>query len=187
MCTPASAAIPRTALPSAGPCGTSVPAPHSSALFVCRFGYPSTVLLSCPDSLSGLFFALLGVYLFFTSFATKLHFFLGVFLHFITGDDSCNMGLFTKDQTAHANVVYKDVHKYLAQKDGKTHVVMVNSYSKFVNALFCCEDKYTTQIDTILSSMQADGYEILDVKVVPLNRDKTMMEMQGYSTLITYK
>jgi|InofroStandDraft_1065614.scaffolds.fasta_scaffold98260_1 hypothetical protein len=97
------------------------------------------------------------------------------------------MGLFTKDQTAHANVVYKDVQKYLAQKDGKTHVVMVNSYSKFANALFCCEDKYTTQIDTILSSMQADGYEILDVKVVPLNRDKTMMEMQGYSTLITYK
>lgn len=37
------------------------------------------------------------------------------------------MGLFTKDQTAHANVVYKDVQKYLAQKDGKTHVVMVNN------------------------------------------------------------
>ena len=48
------------------------------------------MLLSCPDSLSGLFFALLGVYLFFTSFATKLHFFLGVFLHFITGDDTMN-------------------------------------------------------------------------------------------------
>ena len=46
------------------------------------------MLLSCPDSLSGLFFALLGVYLFFSSFATKLHFFLGVFFHFITGADS---------------------------------------------------------------------------------------------------
>ena len=45
------------------------------------------MLLSCPDSLSGLFFALLGVYLFFTSFATKLHFFLGVFFHFIIGAD----------------------------------------------------------------------------------------------------
>lgn len=40
---------------------------------------------------------------------------------------------------------------------------------------------------TILSSMQADGYEIIDVKVVPLNRDKTMLDMQGYSTLVTYK
>ena len=28
-------------------------------------------------------FHLLGVYLFFTAFATKLHFFLGIFLHFI--------------------------------------------------------------------------------------------------------
>ena len=46
------------------------------------------MLLSFSDSLSGLFFALLGVYLFFASSATKLHFFLGVFLHFITGADS---------------------------------------------------------------------------------------------------
>lgn len=97
------------------------------------------------------------------------------------------MGLFTKGQEAQANVVYKDVKKFLAEKDGKTHVVMVNSYAKMVNSLFCCEDKYTTQIDTILSSMQADGYEIIDVKVVTLQRDKTMLEMQGYSTLITYK
>jgi len=97
------------------------------------------------------------------------------------------MGLFTKDQAARANVVYKDVQKFLAEKDGKTHVVMVNSYSKMANAMFCCEDKYTTQIDTILSSMQADGYEIIDVKVVTLQRDKTMLEMQGYSTVITYK
>ena len=50
------------------------------------------MLLSCPDSLSGLFFALLGVYLFFTSFATKLHFFLGVFFHFITGADIAYLG-----------------------------------------------------------------------------------------------
>ena len=46
------------------------------------------MLLSFPDSLSGLFFALLGVYLFFASSAINLHFFLGVFLHFITGDDT---------------------------------------------------------------------------------------------------
>ena len=46
------------------------------------------MLLSCPDSLSGLFFALLGVYLFFASSAINLHFFLGVFLHFITGADN---------------------------------------------------------------------------------------------------
>ncbi|WP_419079598.1 hypothetical protein, partial [Ruthenibacterium lactatiformans] len=36
----------------------------------------------------GAFSALLGVYLFSSSFATKLHFFLGVFFHFITGADT---------------------------------------------------------------------------------------------------
>lgn len=87
MCTPASAVTPRTASLFVGPCGISVPAPHSSALFVCRFGCPSTGLLSFPDSLSGRFSVLLGVYLFFLLSATNLHFFLGVFLHFITGAD----------------------------------------------------------------------------------------------------
>ncbi len=46
------------------------------------------MLLSFPNSLSERFSVLLGVYLFFSSSATKLHFFLGVFCHFITGDDT---------------------------------------------------------------------------------------------------
>ena len=62
------------------------------------------MLLSFPDSLSGLFFALLGVYLFFASSAINLHFFLGVFLHFITGADrdpriSEGMDITTQEQT----------------------------------------------------------------------------------------
>lgn len=96
------------------------------------------------------------------------------------------MGLFTKNQAAAANGVYSDVKKYLKEKDGKTHIVMVNSYSKFANGIFCCEDKYTTQIDTILSLMQNDGYEIIDVNVTTIFRDNADI-MQGYSTLILYK
>ena len=46
------------------------------------------MLLSFPDSLSGLFLALIGSLSFPFSSATNLHFFLGVFLHFITGDDN---------------------------------------------------------------------------------------------------
>jgi len=46
---------------------------------LCSFHFPTPFL--------GSFSALWGVYLFFASFATKLHFFLGVFLHFITGAD----------------------------------------------------------------------------------------------------
>ena len=57
------------------------------------------MLLSFSDSLSGLFFALLGVYLFFASSATKLHFFLGVFLHFITGADRPKYARIARSQT----------------------------------------------------------------------------------------
>ena len=68
------------------------------------------MLLSCPDSLSGLIFALLGVYLFSLLSATKLHFFLGVFLHFITGDDTDQKAKI--EQTAQAildaRVLYPD-------------------------------------------------------------------------------
>ena len=40
------------------------------------------------SNVDGRFFALLGVYIFFFTSATKLHFFLGVFLHFIIGADT---------------------------------------------------------------------------------------------------
>lgn len=73
------------------------------------------------------------------------------------------MGLFTKTQANVATGIYADVKKFLKEKDGKIHVVMVNSYSKFANGHFCCEDKYTTQVDQILTLMQNDGYEIIDV------------------------
>ena len=86
-CTPASAATPRTALPSAGPCGTSVPVPHSAARSPGHFGYPSTVRLLFPDSLSGRAPTPFGRLAFFFTSATKLHFSLGVFFHFITGAD----------------------------------------------------------------------------------------------------
>ena len=79
--------IPRTALPSVGPCGTFSQALCSSVLFFDHCVCPSILLLSCSDSLSGHFFVLLGVYLFFLLSAIFLHFFLGVFLHFIIGAD----------------------------------------------------------------------------------------------------
>ena len=65
MYTPVSAATPRTALPSAGS--------YSSAPFVCRFGYLSTVLFSFHDPLSGIFHTLLGSLAFFLTSAAILH------------------------------------------------------------------------------------------------------------------
>ena len=82
------------------------------------------------------------------------------------------MGIFTKGQRNIATSVYEDAKKYLKPKDGHTHVVMFNSFSKLNNEIFCCEDKYTTQIDEIVSRMQDDGYEIVDIKV-------TILQNQG--------
>lgn len=100
------------------------------------------------------------------------------------------MSIFTKGQRNIANSVYESAKKYLKPKDGNVHVVMFNSFSKLMNEIFCCEDKYTTQIDEIVSQMQNDGYEIVDIKVTILQNQGTGLfgsDMEGYSTLIMYK
>ena len=48
----------------------------------------------------------------------------------------------------------------------------------------------TTQIDEIVSRMQDDGYEIVDIKVTILQNQGSGFfgdSMEGYSTLIIYK
>ena len=97
------------------------------------------------------------------------------------------MGLFTKNQENIANTIYENMKKYLKEKDGKVHVVMINSFGKWVNQNFACEDKYTTQIDTIVTSMQNDGYEILDVKFNSVQNQGLTGQMEGFHTLIIYK
>ena len=97
------------------------------------------------------------------------------------------MGMFTKNQKNTATVIYDETKKYLKPKDGKVHVVMINSFSKLLNQIFGCEDKYTTQIDEILCCMQNDGYEILDVKFNSIQGQGMAKEMEGFHTLITYR
>lgn len=97
------------------------------------------------------------------------------------------MGLFSSTQKTMASSVYSNMKKYLKPKDGKTHVIMVNSFSKWLNQSFECESKYTTQIDTIISNMQNDGYEIVDIKFNSLLNQGISGEMEGFRTLILYK
>ena len=97
------------------------------------------------------------------------------------------MGLFTGSQKAAAQTQYASAKQYLKPKDGKVHVIMFNSFSKFLNQNFECENKYTTQIDEILSGMQNDGYEIIDVKFSSLQNQGLTKEMEGFHTLIMYK
>lgn len=97
------------------------------------------------------------------------------------------MGLFSKGQEAAAVSIYEQTKQYLKAKDGNIHIVMINSFSKWLNQSFQCEYKYTTQIDTILSSMQKDGYEIIDVKFNSIQNQGISGQMEGFHTLITYK
>lgn len=98
------------------------------------------------------------------------------------------MAFFTKGQKAAADNIYlKEVKRYLKPKDGLIHVVMIDSFSKFINQYFGCEDKYTTQIDTILMSMQRDGYEIIDVKFNSIKNQGLSGSAEGFHTLIMYK
>lgn len=96
-------------------------------------------------------------------------------------------GIFTGVQKSAAIGVYETTKKFLKARDGNVHVVMVNSFSKFLNQNFGCEDKYTVQIDEIISSMQEDGYEIVDIKFNSIRNQGLLGEMEGYHTLIMYK
>ena len=97
------------------------------------------------------------------------------------------MGFISSVQQSAAETTYKNAKKYLNPRDGKLHVIMFNSFSKLANQVFSCEDKYTTQIDTILSAMQEDGYEIIDLKVTVIQNQGITGELEGFNTLITYR
>jgi len=97
------------------------------------------------------------------------------------------MGMFTKGQKNVSESIYEKKVKPLLKKDGFKHVVMINSFSKWIDQNFDAEDKYTTQIDSILSNMQNDGFEILDIKFDSLQNQGLLKDMEGFHTLITYK
>lgn len=97
------------------------------------------------------------------------------------------MGFFNNNQKAVASTVYQKTKQYLKEKDGNVHILMINSFSKWVNQVFECEDKYTTQIDEILTNMQNDGYEIIDIKFNSLQGQGLTASMEGFNTLIIYK
>jgi len=98
------------------------------------------------------------------------------------------MGMFTKGQQATAQSIYqKDVLPFLKPKDGFTHVVMINSFSKWLNQNFGIEDKYTTQLDEILVDLQKDEYELVDVKLGVIQDQGITKSSEGFYTMILYK
>jgi hypothetical protein len=96
------------------------------------------------------------------------------------------MGVFTKGQENQSSFAYDRMKQYL-KHDGKIHVAMVNSFSKLGNQNLDCDDKYTTEIDNIISSMQNDGYEIISVVMNSMAGQGLTGNRTGFHTLITYK
>lgn len=95
--------------------------------------------------------------------------------------------MFEKMQKAQAENVYKTMQKNLSPKDGKTHIIMLNSFSKIANQNFDCDSKYTTEIDSIISAMQDDGYEIIDIKISSMSGQGLAGNRTGFNTMIIYK
>lgn len=82
-------------------------------------------------------------------------------------------------------IIYdRDIKPKLKEKDGLVHVLMVSNYSRLRIEIFVCEDGYTTQIDEIVTGIQKDGYEIIDIKFNSILDDGVR---KHFDTLITYK
>ena len=86
-------------------------------------------------------------------------------------------------EKAHNDAVLKN----LKPKDGKVHVLMIMSFSKIANQAFGCDDKFTNEIDSVLSEMQSRGYEIVDIKLGVLPNQGLTGQREGYLTCVMYR
>lgn len=86
------------------------------------------------------------------------------------------------DENEKLEYAYNKIKESLKEKDGKVHIVMIKGRISLPYEELECENKYTNEVDSIVSSMQDDGYEIIDVKY-QLIGDTSIR----YSTLIMYK
>ncbi|CCF28472.1 hypothetical protein [Leuconostoc citreum] len=98
------------------------------------------------------------------------------------------MGILSRSQEAASESIFKkQVKPNLKEKDGFKHVIMITSFSKWMNQNFGVETKYTIQIEHILNAMQKLGYEIENIEHSTLKNQGLFGDMEGFHTLITYK
>lgn len=79
------------------------------------------------------------------------------------------------------------VMRNVKPRDGRVHVLMLMSFSKLVNQAFGCDDKYTNEVDGVLSELQIRGYEIVDIKLGVLPNQGITGQREGYLTCIMYR
>lgn len=98
------------------------------------------------------------------------------------------MGILSRSQeTVSDNIFKKQVKPNLKERDGFKHIIMITSFSKWMNQSFGVETKYTTQIEHILNEMQKLGYEIDNIEHTTIKNQGLFGDMEGFHTLITYK
>lgn len=95
------------------------------------------------------------------------------------------MGILDASQKISGKRVLSDVNSYLIS-DGFVHVIMIESIAKQQSTHFTVDEKYTNQLNVILTGMQKKGYKILNVQnsSVVGNRVSSTIE---FTTLITYQ
>lgn len=98
------------------------------------------------------------------------------------------MGLLSKSRKTSGDVLYNnEVKPQLVAKDGNIHIVMIDSFSRFINQNFGVESKYTEQIGSVVNDLQKDGYEIVDIKFDSLKGQGITGTSEGFHTLIMYR
>ena len=98
------------------------------------------------------------------------------------------MGLFSKNHLKASEEVYdKEVIPNLVPRDGFQHIIMIASFSKSDNYNFGVDNKYTTQLNYIITRMQKEGYEIIAVTHSTLQNQGIGGIAEGFHTLVTYK
>jgi hypothetical protein len=87
-----------------------------------------------------------------------------------------------------ANGVYDQIRNGIVPPDGNKHVLMVTSFGKLGGTqVFSFDDKYTTQIGAIVSNIQNEGREVLDIKFDCQHGAGATGGGISYHTLIVYR
>lgn len=98
------------------------------------------------------------------------------------------MALFGDANKGLADSIYEASREHLRKQNGLTHVMCYYLFSQIVTTMSTCEEKITDQTNQIIVAMQKEGYEILDVKIVPtMDTSSFNKNRNGFLLTITYK
>lgn len=94
-----------------------------------------------------------------------------------------------KDDKLAADNALEGARQYLRKQNGLTHAICFYLYSEVAfRGYTTCDGRLSDQLNQIIVGMQKDGYEILDVKMVPtFENDALTKSRNGYLATITYK